>query len=208
MRVLVVDDHLVVREGIARLLRASVPHVELFATSDATTALDVYRARSFDLVIVDLNLPGADGFSLMQGLFACDDRVRILVFTMHTQLGYVLRALRPGARGFVSKSAPADELITAAKAISEGHRYIESVIAAELAIHENPIEEPGLTELESEILRLLGEGRSIREIAAETGRAYKTVCNKCGIIKTKFGVRRSVDLVRVSLADIRRCDTV
>jgi DNA-binding NarL/FixJ family response regulator len=203
MRILVVDDHLVVREGIARLLRAAIASLELHTASDAAEALSVYSARPFDVVIVDLNLPGADGFSLLQDLFACDDRVRVLVFSMHAHTGYAVRALRLGARGFVSKSAPAEELITAVKAIADGSRYIESHIAAAIALNEEHIDGPKLTERESEILRLIGEGKSIREIAVDMGRAYKTVSNTCGNIKAKLGVRRSVDLVRVSLADTR-----
>jgi DNA-binding NarL/FixJ family response regulator len=118
---------------------------------------------------------------------------------MHTETGYVARALNLGARGYVSKSAPAEELIAAIRAVMAGSRYIECRIAANLAESADILEAPQLTEREADILRKLGQGKSMRDIAAESGRAYKTISNSCGTIKAKLGLRRSLDLVRVSM---------
>ena len=199
MKILVIDDHLVVREGISRLLTSAFPGLELETVADADAAVLAHRKDHLDLVILDINLGSGDGFSLLKDLFARNERVRVLVFSMHSETGYVLRALNLGARGYVSKSAPAEELIAAIRAVMAGSRYIESCIAADLAESADVLESPQLTEREADILRKLGQGKSMRDIAAESGRAYKTISNSCGTIKAKLGLRRSLDLVRVSM---------
>jgi two-component system, NarL family, invasion response regulator UvrY len=120
---------------------------------------------------------------------------------MHAEPIYAARALRLGARGYVSKSAGADELVTAVKKVAEGGRYVEREIAGELAFTQLSAEDPlqQLTMREIEILRLLGEGNSLTEIAQTIGVAYKTVANTCSIIKSKLGVERTADLIRVSM---------
>jgi DNA-binding NarL/FixJ family response regulator len=199
VKILVIDDHLVVREGISRLLTSAFPGLELETVADADAAVLAHRKDHLDLVILDINLGSGDGFSLLKDLFARNERVRVLVFSMHSETGYVLRALNLGARGYVSKSAPAEELIAAIRAVMAGSRYIESCIAADLAESADVLESPQLTEREADILRKLGQGKSMRDIAAESGRAYKTISNSCGTIKAKLGLRRSLDLVRVSM---------
>jgi DNA-binding NarL/FixJ family response regulator len=204
MRLLIIDDHEVIREGVGRLLRTSIPHLELFSASDASSGLDIYRARTFDLVVIDLAMPDGDGFSLIRKLQACDERVRILVFSMNAQPADVMRALRLGAHGFVSKSAPAEELIVAVTKVAEGARYLEKDIANLLAVNEAPVAETGhLTDFEDEILRGLGDGKTIREIAILTGRSYKTVSNRCVQLRAKLGLRSLADLVRASVG-VRR----
>jgi DNA-binding NarL/FixJ family response regulator len=199
VKILVVDDHLVVREGIARLLTSAFPGLELKTVADSDAALLAYGKDHVDLVILDINLGSGDGFSLLKDLFARNERVRVLVFSMHTETGYVARALNLGARGYVSKSARAEELIAAIRTVMAGSRYIESRIATDLAESADILETPQLTEREADILRKLGQGKSMRDIAAESGRAYKTISNSCGTIKAKLGLRRSLDLVRVSM---------
>ena len=127
--------------------------------------------------------------------------MRIVVFSMHAEPVYAARALRLGARGYVSKSAGADELVTAVKRVAEGGRYVEREIAGELAFAQLSSEDPlqQLSTREIEILRLLGEGNSLTEIAQAIGVAYKTVANTCSIIKSKLGVERTADLIRLSM---------
>jgi DNA-binding NarL/FixJ family response regulator len=199
VKILVVDDHLVVREGIARLLASAFPGLELETVADTDAAVEAYGKHDVDLVILDINLVNGNGLSLLKDLFARNERVRALVFSMHTEPGYVARALSLGARGYVSKSAPADELIAAIRAVMANSRYVESRLAADLADSMDTVEAPQLTEREADILRKLGQGMSMRDIAAESGRAYKTISNSCVTIKAKLGLRRSLDLVRVSM---------
>ncbi len=111
------------------------------------------------------------------------------------------RAEGRGAGGYVRENGGAEELVTAVERISEGGRYVEQEIASELAFSELSANDPlqQLTTREIEILRLLGEGNSLTEIAQSIGVAYKTVANTCSIIKSKLGVERTADLIRVSI---------
>ncbi len=203
MRILIVDDHLVVREGMAQLLASTFPAVELFEATDARSALSTYSEGSFDLVILDIGLPGVDGFTLLQKLFALNDRVRVLMFSAHTEAGYVGRALRLGARGYISKAAPADELIAAVKAIAAGSRYVEAELATELAAVSEKAPS-ALTRREEEVLRLLAEGNSLQEIAKQARRTYKHISNTVISIKGKLGARNSADLLRMSILETQR----
>jgi DNA-binding NarL/FixJ family response regulator len=200
MKILLVDDHIVVREGVRRLL-SGIGGIDLREAASGDAALEMFGKERPDLVLLDLNLTGIGGLELLRRLLALDEKVRVVVFSMHAEPIYAARALRLGARGYVSKSAGAEELVTAVKRVAEGGRYVEQEIAGELAFSELSAEDPlqQLTTREIEILRLLGEGNSLTEIAQSIGVAYKTVANTCSIIKSKLGVERTADLIRVSM---------
>lgn len=200
MKILLVDDHIVVREGVRRLL-AGIGGVELVEAATGQEALTLFHSERPDLVLLDLNLSGIGGLELLRRLLSINEKARIVVFSMHAEPIYAARALRLGARGYVSKSAGAEELVAAVKRVAEGGRYVESEIASELAFSQLATEDPlqQLTTREIEILRLLGDGNSLTEIAKATGVAYKTVANTCSIIKSKLGVERTADLIRVAI---------
>jgi DNA-binding NarL/FixJ family response regulator len=199
MKILIVDDHVVVREGMRRLL-LDMRDVELCEASNEEEALVVLKRERPDLVVLDLNLPGAGGLELLRRMLKDNSKVRVVVFSMHAEPLYAARALQMGARGYVSKGAGASELVTAIDRVAEGGRYVESGIADELAFGRQSVDDPmrRLTLRESEILRLLGIGKSLGEIAAATGVSYKTVANTCSKIKSKLGVERTADLIRSS----------
>jgi two-component system invasion response regulator UvrY len=200
MKVLLIDDHWVVREGVRRLLSA-LPGVELTEAEDAAGGFDAFRLQPPDVVLLDLNLKGVGGVELLRRLLNENPRARIIVFTMHADALTAARALRMGARGYVSKSAGAGELRDAVKRVAEGGRYIEREIAEQLALApvkaEDPLEQ--LSPRETEILRHLGEGKSLTDIAETLGVAYKTVANTCSSMKAKLGLTRTADLIRISI---------
>jgi two-component system, NarL family, invasion response regulator UvrY len=202
MKVLIVDDHAVVRAGLRRLLGAE-PHSDISEARTGQEALAVFRDHRPGLVILDLNLPGSSGLELIGRFKADDAKVQILVLSMHDNPVYVRRALQAGAAGYVSKNAPADEILEAIKRVAGGHAYIEHEIAQELALWDvraSPHPLNALSTRDLEILRLLGEGRSMGEIAAAIGIGYKTVANHCSQLKVKLGVARTADLIRVAVS--------
>ena len=202
MKILLVDDHTVVREGVRRLLSAGQGTV-VFEAATGQEALAIFRKERPEVVLLDLNVSGMGGLELLRRMLAEGEKVRIVATSMHAEPVYVARALRLGARGYVSKSAGADELVNAVKRVAEGGRYVEHEIAGELAFaqifseSDDPLQR--LSRRELEILRLLGEGNSLTEIAQVIGIAYKTVANTCSIIKSKVGVERTADLIRLSM---------
>ena len=200
MKILVVDDHAVVREGIRRLL-STISGAEIHEAATAQYAMTVCRSVSPDVVVLDINLDGSSGLELLRRLKTENVAARIVMFTMHSEPSYAMRALRAGAAGYVSKSAEAGELVTAVKKIASGDRYLDRTMASELVFSSAFTEDPlhKLSNREVEILRLLGEGKSLAEIAATFGIAYKTVANSCSRLKEKLGVERTADLIRLSV---------
>ncbi len=205
MKILIVDDHAVVREGVRRLL-STMPSVQVLEAATAHEALATLRKEMPYIVILDINLNGSSGLELLQRLKGEQKNVRIIMFTMYSEPNYVLRALRAGASGYVSKSAPAGELLAAVRSVTEGERYLGQETAAALMYASPRLEDPleKLSNREIEILRLLGEGKSLTQIAATFGIAYKTVANSCCRLKEKFGLERTADLVRFSLESRNR----
>jgi two-component system invasion response regulator UvrY len=199
MKTLLVDDHAIVRAGLRRLL-ATVPGIEIIEAASGRDALIVVRAERPDLVLLDLNLPGIGGFELLQRIVTEHEAARVLVLSMHAESLYASRAMQAGARGYMSKNASPEELLEAVRRVGDGGRYIEAEIAQELATRTQDSSHPmkQLSERDLEIVRLLGEGRSLAEIAEALGVGYKTVANTCSQIKAKLGVSRTADLVRLS----------
>jgi DNA-binding NarL/FixJ family response regulator len=200
MKVLLVDDHAVVRNGLRNLL-TSVADTEISEAATGRDALALLRQERPDLVVLDLNLPGMGGLELLRRMLLEDAAVRILVLSMHTETLYAARALQLGAKGYLSKNASAEEVLKAVRRIAGGGRYIESELAQELALQQVS---PGyglqdLSERDIEIMRLLAEGSSLAEIADALGVGYKTVANACSGIKAKLGVTRTNDLVRLAM---------
>ena len=160
---------------------------QIFEAATGREALLRLRQERPDLVLLDLNLPGMGGLELLRRMLLEDASARILVLSMHAEPLYATRAMELGARGYLSKNASADELLTAVRRIMEGGRYIENAIAQELALQQVS---PGgglqdLTERDIEIMRLLAEGLSLAEIADALGIGYKTVANACSQIKSQ-----------------------
>lgn len=200
MKILVIDDHAVVREGIRRLL-STISGAEIHEAATAQDAMTLSRSLNPDVIVLDINLDGSSGLELLRRLKAENVASRIVMFTMHSEPSYAMRALKAGAAGYVSKSAEAGELVTAVKKIASGDRYLDRSMASELVFSSAFTEDPlhKLSNREVEILRLLGEGKSLAEIAATFGIAYKTVANSCSRLKEKLGVERTADLIRLSV---------
>lgn len=200
MKVLVVDDHTVVRAGLRRLM-AALPDMEISEAADGREALALVRSGRPGMVLLDLNLPGLGGLELLRRVLLEHPAARIMVLSMHAEALYAARAMRAGAMGYLSKNASPEELLEAIRRVAAGGRYIEGEIAQELALQAattgNPAER--LTGRDLEILRLLGSSQGLAQIAEALGVSYKTVANTCSGIKAKLGVTRTADLVRLSI---------
>lgn len=200
MKVLLVDDHAIVRSGLRRLFSA-LPGVQIGEAATGREALAMVRADQPALIVLDLNLPGLGGLELLRRLLAEHSEARVVVLSMHAEALYATRALRAGAAGYLSKNASPEELLEAVRRVAEGGRYIEAEIAQGLALKgsaDGRLMER-LSERDLEIMRLLGDGQGLSNIADALGVSYKTVANTCSQIKAKLGVARTADLVRLSI---------
>jgi two-component system invasion response regulator UvrY len=197
MRILIVDDHAIVRDGIQRLLTTDGDH-EIRMAASGREALATARSFHPALTILDLNLPGLGGLELLRRM-AQIGAGKILVLSMHAEALYARRSLEAGAHGYVSKNAAPDELLAAVRRVAAGGRYIEAEIAQALALGAGAEALDALSPRELEIMRLLAAGSSLAEIADALGASYKTIANTCTLIKSKLGVARTADLVRLAI---------
>ena len=201
MKILIVDDHPIVRAGLRRLLTAEAGF-ELCEAASGREALSVFKEQQPTLVILDLNLPGIGGLEVLVRLKAGAPDARVLVLSMHDDQTHVTRALRAGAAGYLTKNAPPEELLEAIGRVAEGHTYIEREIAeglvfASIRSSSDPLKDLSARDLE--ILRLLAEGRSLSQIADTVGIGYKTAANNCSRIKARLGAASTADLIRIAI---------
>jgi DNA-binding NarL/FixJ family response regulator len=202
VRVLLVDDHAVVREGYRRLLERT-PEIEVVA--EAATGEDAYRAfcdLNPDVVVMDINLPGMSGIEAARRMLAREPDARILVFSMHEDALFGSRALQAGARGYVTKASAPEVLVEAVKAVSAGRLYISHDMAQELALQTVPGQDLPLNALsprEFEVFRLLAEGKSVADIARILSLSQKTVANYQSLIKQKLDADTSAQMVWIAL---------
>jgi DNA-binding NarL/FixJ family response regulator len=200
MRLLIVDDHAIVRAGYTRLFAGMADSTIIYAASGAE-ALDAVRDWTPEVIILDLNMPGLSGFELLRRVRAQSATAKILVATMYSELNYVDRAFAGGAAGYITKSAPPEEFINAIAAIYRGVRYIEPSVSRDMALRsiDNTDHNAAISLRDIEILRLLADGQSLTEIAQNLGVSYKTIANNCSRIKARLGLQRTKDLLRYAL---------
>lgn len=202
IRILLVDDHAVVREGYRRLLeRRADLRVEAEADS-AEEALQRLREFEPDLIILDLSLPNMGGIELTRRVLQRQPDARILAFSMHRDPLFAAQAIRAGALGYVTKSSSPDVLIQAVYKVARKEKVLSQDIAPEMALillqgESNPAEE--LNPREFEILRLLLDGLGVEEIGNILSISPKTVQNVHYQIKAKLGVRTDIELARLAM---------
>ncbi|MEF7613018.1 response regulator transcription factor [Aquincola sp. MAHUQ-54] len=202
IRVLLADDHPVVRSGYQRLLgmEADLRVVGEAASGDEAYAL--HQAQMPDVLVTDLSMPGG-GLELIRRVMRRDPRARVLVFSMHDSASLVRQAFEAGARGFLTKASPPESLVDAVRALAAGRRYLGPELPASLlepaagAAGDDALS--ALSPREFEIFRLLAEGRSSSECAQALKLSPKTVANHQTVIKDKLGVHTSAALAHLAL---------
>jgi len=198
IRVLLVDDHAVVRQGYRRLIESQDEIEVVGEAGDASSGYLSYKNLSPDVAVIDISMPGRGGIDLVQQLRRYDPAARILMFTMHANASYAEQAFRAGAQGYVTKSSPPDDLIGAIKTVYSGRpalcAEINSAIAADRLFREGSALE-SLSPREFEILRMILDEKSTEEISEAFSLSPKTVANYHYAIKSKLGVRTDIELV-------------
>lgn len=200
IRVLLVDDHAVVRAGYGRLLKMA-GDIEVVGEADSgERAYALCREQAFDVIVMDLSLPGMSGIEATRRICSRNPGTRILVFSVHEEEIFVRRALAAGATGYIGKRAVADVLIDAVRQVARGKRYIGAALVDEDAAPfeaENPLAR--LSSREFEIFRLLASGASVNAIAEELFLSPKTVANHASRLRAKLGLGGTADLTRLAI---------
>ncbi len=202
IRVLLTDDHAVVRSGLRRLLEQ---HEGIRVVAEAESGEQAYQLFGEvkpDVVVMDMSMPGMGGLEALRRILARYQNANIVVFSMHENTTFVTQAMAAGAVGYVTKSGEADDLVSAVRAGAEGKRYLSSTMAHNIALQstngdDNPVQK--LTVREFEVFRLLVEGNTTEEVSNILRIGQKTVANHQTLLRQKLGVSSPVELVRLAI---------
>jgi DNA-binding NarL/FixJ family response regulator len=202
-RIYLVDDHGIIRRGLAAMIRAEEDLELCGEAGDCATATgEIARLRP-DVVIVDISLPGASGLELIKNVKAFDPKVQFVVLSAHDESLYAMRVLKAGAKGYVMKKDHVEKVIEAIRKVSQGQMYVSERVAGQMLnrmIHgrddwgDSPV--AGLSDRELEVVTLIGSGRSSREIASQLRMSIKTVETHRAHIKTKLNLPSAAQLVQ------------
>jgi DNA-binding NarL/FixJ family response regulator len=205
-RILSVDDHPLMRHGIAQLLRGEADLMVCGEADSAPRALSAVRSLKPDLVLADLTMPGVNGLELIKQMRAMHPEVAVLVVSMHDETLYAERVLCAGGRGYIMKQEGGGKLIQAIRHVRSGRVYVSERVNAQvlekLTGKPGPVHPPGigqLTDRELEVLRLIGQAREARQIARELGMSRKTVEAHRLSIKRKLKLRSGPELTRYAV---------
>lgn len=202
-RVLIADDHDIVRRGIRSLIE---DQGDLEVGGEAATApevLEKVREESWDLLILDLGMPGGEGLETLNRIRTAAPDLPVVILSVHPEDQLAARLLKAGARGYVQKEAASQELIVAARRVLEGERYVSPDLASRLASSlageatADPHEE--LSDREFQVLRLLGEGLSVGDIADELSLSVKTVSTYKSRLLSKMEMETTAELIRYAM---------
>jgi two-component system invasion response regulator UvrY len=203
LRVLIADDHPIVRRGLRDILAAE-PHVtEVIEAAHPQQVLDLARSSDVDVVVLDLGLPGRGGLEVLKDLRRELPKLPVLILSMQPEEQYAVRALRAGASGYLTKDVAPAKLIEAIQKVTGGGRYISPAVAEQLAasVAADATKPPQelLSDREFEVLRLIASGKTVGDIAEQLALSVKTVSSYRARILEKMGLSNNAELMRYAI---------
>lgn len=203
IRLVIADDHAIVREGLKRIV-SSEPDMQVVGEAgDGTEVMQRVRGDAFDVLVLDLSMPGRSGMELIRLVHADHPRLRILVLSMHQELQYAVRAIKAGACGYLTKDSAAGQLAQAIRKVASGGAFISAEVAEQLALGAMPgsqgLPHEALSDREFEVLRLLAAGISVSDIALRLHLSVKTVSTHKAHLMQKMGLQNPSDLFRYAI---------
>jgi len=203
IRIAIADDHAIVREGLKRIVAADSGLEILDEAGDGTEVMRLVRERDFDVLVLDLSMPGRSGMELIKLVKAEKPKLRILVLSMHQELQYAVRAIKSGASGYLTKESAPAQLVQAIHKIASGGAYITAEVAEQLALGAMPgaaaAAHESLSAREFEVFRLLAAGVSVTDIAARLNLSVKTVSTHKANLMQKMGLGNVSELIRYAI---------
>ncbi len=203
-RIVIADDHAIVREGLKRIV-SSAPDLEVVdEAADGNRVMEVVREHEFDVLVLDLSMPGRSGMELIKLVKATRPKLRILVLSMHQELQYAVRAIKSGASGYLTKESAPAQLVDAIRKIAGGGAFVTAEVAQQLALGAMPggasaAPHETLSDREFEVMRLLVAGASVTDIAARLNVSVKTVSTHKSNLMQKLGLDNPSELVRYAI---------
>jgi DNA-binding NarL/FixJ family response regulator len=201
MRILLVDDHPVVRHGIRTILNERLKGAVVGEAADAASALSQVRSAEWDLVVADISLPGTNGLDLIKELRRLQPALPTLVVSMHPASQFARRALAAGAAGYLTKDSPPEEFIAAIEEARRGRRYVgrDSEMLGRWSTRTPSTPHDSLSDREYQVLRMLGSGQTVSDIARDLSLSVKTVSTYRMRVLEKLGMRTNAELMRYAI---------
>jgi DNA-binding NarL/FixJ family response regulator len=203
IRVLVGDDHAVVRRGLKHIVRGTCDITVIDEAGDGNEVLEKVLRSPIDVVVLDISMPGRSGLDVLGQLKGIRPDLPVLVLSVHSEYHYARRVLKMGAAGYLSKERAPEELIDAIRTVAQGKKYITSSLAMQMAeaitAEEAFPRHDALSSREFEVLRLVGNGRTVSEAAGELCLSVKTVSTYRTRLLEKMGMRTNSELTRYAV---------
>jgi DNA-binding NarL/FixJ family response regulator len=203
VRIVLADDHAIVREGLKRIVGDVQDFQVIGEAADGTEVMKAVRELEFDVLVLDLSMPGRSGMELIKLVKAEKPKLRILVLSMHQEMQYAVRAIKSGASGYLTKETAPAQLEQAIRKISTGGAFISAEVAEQLALGAMPggerLPHQSLSDREFEVFRMLVAGEGVTEIAAKLNLSVKTVSTHKANLMQKLGLSNQTELVRYAI---------
>ncbi len=205
IRILIADDHTILREGLKRILDGVEDICVVAEAVDGHDTLNKVRTEKFDVLLLDLSMPGRSGVDLIHQIKAEFPKLPILILTMHEEEQYAVRAIRAGASGYLTKESAGTQLVSALRRIASGRPYISNAVAEQLALSAMPKQQQAqaqhsnLSDREFEVFLHLAKGKSITEIGELLHLSVKTVSTHKTRIMLKMGLNSLADLIQYAI---------
>jgi len=203
IRIVIADDHAIVREGLKRIV-SSIADMEVAGEAgNGTEVMQRVRELAFDVLVLDLSMPGRSGMELIKLVRGEKPQLRILVLSMHQESQYAVRAIKNGASGYLTKESAPGQLEQAIRKVASGGAFISAEVAEQLALGAMPgseaVPHEGLSNREFEVLQLLVAGVSLTDIAAQLNLSVKTVSTHKTNLMQKMGLQNQSELIRYAI---------
>lgn len=204
IRIVIADDHAMVREGLKQVLSAAPDLAVVGEAQDGTEVMQRVRETDFEVLVLDLSMPGRSGPELIKQVLSEKPKLRILILSMHQEPQYAIRAIKSGACGYLTKDHASADLVSAIRKVAGGGAFISAEVAEQLALNAMPnFDKPpheALSNREYEVFHMLASGQAVSQIAGQLSLSVKTVSTHKARILQKMGLHSQVDLVRYAIS--------
>jgi two-component system, NarL family, invasion response regulator UvrY len=200
MKVLIADDHAVFREGLKRILNEAADISEVGEAANAQQLMKSIREIRWDVILLDINMPGKSGLEVLKEIKQTNPRLAVLILSMYPEKQFAVRVIKAGAAGYITKAAAGSEVLQAIRKVFRDGKYISDSVAEHLAMAvEQPVDRPlheSLSDREFEVLRMIGSGKTVSEIAGELSLSVKTISTYRTHILEKMNLKNSADIMQ------------
>jgi DNA-binding NarL/FixJ family response regulator len=205
IRILIVDDHVMIRQGLRQILSDAFPKAIFGEATSGNEALEEVGKNRWEIVLLDITMPGKSGVDVLKQIVDAQPNIAVLVLSMHPEEQYAVRVLKSGAAGYITKNTASEEVIGAVKKVLAGGKYVSSALAETLA---SSLNSPAgkapheiLSDREYQVMRLIALGKSVKEIAFELSLSVKTISTYRTRILEKLQLRTSAELIHYAVVN-------